>query len=184
MQAEKISPLPLSPDPSRRVLLDQISWCIADCKEHHTICTTFEWSNRNPSNLIQIIPNSGTVKLVTSPPNKKLDYIALSYTWGDKKLMGDDWEKVRANRTKETNVEERHCGFPRDQLSKTLRDAIQLTEDLGIRYIWIDAVCIPFGSDWNEEGNRVPEIYGNAAFTLRAYLSENALGGTFPDSRA
>jgi hypothetical protein len=61
-------------------------------------------------------------------------YIALSHCWGADIDLGA--------RTLRSNVTARFTGFEVDRLPKTFRDAILLTRRLGIRYIWIDSLCI------------------------------------------
>jgi hypothetical protein len=61
-------------------------------------------------------------------------YIALSHCWGS----DIDLEA----RTLTSNIEARYVGFEMNLLPKTFRDAINLTRKLGIRYIWIDTICI------------------------------------------
>ncbi|KAG9243250.1 hypothetical protein BJ878DRAFT_424067, partial [Calycina marina] len=47
------------------------------------------------------------------------------------------------------------------QLPKTLRDAVVMTRYLGIRYLWIDSLCIIQNStsDWQFETSRMGSIY-------------------------
>jgi len=59
-------------------------------------------------------------------------YAALSYVWGGDQPLKTTSKNVLA-----------HCqGIPFTVLSATIRDAIEVTRQLGIRYIWIDSLCI------------------------------------------
>ncbi|KAI8629439.1 hypothetical protein F5Y19DRAFT_82086 [Xylariaceae sp. FL1651] len=61
----------------------------------------------------------------------------------------------------------------------TPRDAAQVTRDLGIHYLWIDALCILQDSDgdWHHESVRMANIYGNSFVTIFATGAWNCQGG-------
>jgi hypothetical protein len=52
-----------------------------------------------------------------------------------------------------------------------MRDAITLTRRLGVRYLWIDALCIIQDSeqDWHELAVRMGEIYSNGFVSISAH---------------
>ena len=64
-------------------------------------------------------------------------------------------------------------------LPKTFRDAVRITRQLGIRFLWIDSMCIIQDStkDWNHEAALMAEVYGNALCTLAALSSKNSSQG-------
>ncbi|RFU29641.1 hypothetical protein B7463_g6709, partial [Scytalidium lignicola] len=51
-----------------------------------------------------------------------------------------------------------------------MQDAVRLTNRLGIRYIWIDALCIIQGDadDWEKESLCMGDVYENSHFTIAA----------------
>lgn len=55
-------------------------------------------------------------------------------------------------------------------MPKTFRDAILITAKLGIRYLWIDSLCIVQDSarDWETESGRMGAVYNGAYLTLAA----------------
>jgi hypothetical protein len=70
----------------------------------------------------------------------------------------------------------------------TLCEAVQATRDLGIRYLWIDALCIlqsrykgdvEAEADWQRESARMSDVYGGAYLTLVAAGSSDCEGGLF-----
>ena len=65
------------------------------------------------------------------------------------------------------------------ELPAMFRDAILVTRKLGIRYFWIDSLCVLQDSDidWNKEGVRMAEYYGNSTVTIAASLAEGAHDG-------
>ena len=79
---------------------------------------------------------------------RRVDYITLSYRWGP---GGHD------AKTTNENLEDRMKGFAVSSLPRTLRDAVLVTRKLGVRYLWIDALCIiqEDERDWQQESGRV-----------------------------
>ncbi|KAL4729475.1 hypothetical protein ACLX1H_003895 [Fusarium chlamydosporum] len=71
---------------------------------------------------------------VPDPPNhENLEYTALSYAWGSDPTFA---------RTTASNISEMRNGLPWDKLAKTIQEAIVFTRKLGIKYLWVDALCI------------------------------------------
>ena len=69
------------------------------------------------------------------------------------------------------------------ELPQTLQDAILVTRKLGIRYLWIDALCIIQDSD-SDKGNeltQMPSIYKNAVVTISAAIAEDCERGFLED---
>ena len=170
-----------------------------DAKGSHTLCKNLTWSRRNPSNLVNILSRTGDIRLVETSDTALVSYAALSYTWGDH-LAKSKEEKARAKSHKTTrdrkdddgniiekgggNLKERRSKFSTSQLPHTIKDVIKLTWDLGIRYIWIDAMCILPGVDWNDEASKMHEVYGNARITLAICSSEMTTEGLLPTRQA
>ncbi|KAF4986487.1 hypothetical protein FDECE_15929 [Fusarium decemcellulare] len=93
-------------------------------------------------------------------------YAAVSYVWGS--------HAGRQHTTRIANIQSRRKSGGLAQvireLPKALQQAIRLVHALGIRYIWIDALCIVQDSShsWNLNARAMHLIYGNAIFTLCA----------------
>ena len=66
-------------------------------------------------------------------------------------------------------------------LPHTFRDAVQVSRRLGVRFLWIDSLCIIQDSaeDWRNESARMEEVYGNALCNLAATGSSDGNGGLF-----
>ncbi|KXX78515.1 Heterokaryon incompatibility protein 6, OR allele [Madurella mycetomatis] len=66
-------------------------------------------------------------------------------------------------------------------LPATFQDAIDFTRRLGLRYIWIDSICIIQDSpkDWAEQSSLMADIYGNAHLTICATASAGSDGGCY-----
>lgn len=98
-----------------------------------------------------------------NPPT--VDYAALSYCWGGP-------QPVTA--TKST-MKEKMSNIPYSTLSKTLQDAVTVTLKLGLRFLWVDALCIIQDDQIQKEQEiaAMPNIYQNACVTISAARSKS-----------
>ncbi len=66
-------------------------------------------------------------------------------------------------------------GFHINQAPKTFRHAILLIHCLGIRFLWIDSLCIIQNdvTDWQLEGSRIAQVYGYTSLTISATNSDD-----------
>jgi hypothetical protein len=64
---------------------------------------------------------------------------------------------------------------------KTFTDAIVVCRHLGIRFLWIDSLCIiqHDDSDWKTQSERMGDIYANATLTISAAVGEDSQSGLF-----
>ncbi|OCL08802.1 HET-domain-containing protein, partial [Glonium stellatum] len=102
-------------------------------------------------------------------------YAALSYCWG------------KSKKTTTTTIHNLHehieAGFSYELLGKTIQDAVSITRSIGVRYLWVDALCIIQGSedearaDWQTESSRMAAVYGNAYVTIIAADSPTSDSG-------
>ncbi|KAF6808044.1 heterokaryon incompatibility protein [Colletotrichum sojae] len=79
--------------------------------------------------------------------------------------------------TRQSNHEAyRQDGIVIDDLPKTIRDAIHATRWLGLKYLWVDRLCIIQDSadDWVHEAALMCDVYSSAAITLSADGSSSA----------
>ena len=97
-------------------------------------------------------------------------YTALSHCWGALK---------NAVCTTEENLHSHLAELDFDSLSKTCRDAISITRKLGIRYLWIDSICIvqDNAEDWEREAVMMSAIYSHAYLTIAAASASDSSGG-------
>jgi hypothetical protein len=63
----------------------------------------------------------------------------------------------------------------------TFQHAFEIARALGIRYIWIDSICIvqDSPSDWEEESTKMGAIYSISYITIAADWSTSAIGGCY-----
>ena len=78
-------------------------------------------------------------------------YVALSHCWG----------KLEIFTLTLGNLENLKDRVPPEKLTQTFLDAIDVTRRLGIRYLWIDSLCIIQDSreDWNREAALMGKVY-------------------------
>ncbi len=162
--------------PSLRSDVAKLRRVIEDCGHNHQCRSNYRWSGRNPTWLLKILPD-GRVQLIEGP-RVPVDYVVLSYSWGDKESMPPaEWARIKAAGTKTIQglpVPERLHPFMLWELPETMQDAVEIAASLGFFYIWIDSVCIPKGTNWDTEASLMHEVYGNAIFTLVASSSSKA----------
>jgi hypothetical protein len=75
----------------------------------------------------------------------------------------------------------RKAGISLNEIPKTLQEAIEFTKEMGVRFLWIDALCIiqDDREDWATEAAKMASIYENAILTISATSSASANGGCF-----
>jgi hypothetical protein len=115
---------------------------------------------------------SSDVQLVDDYPPLS-SYAALSYCWGT-------FDASTFNTTTKTlDARMKRINFL--ILSLTIRQAIEVTRSVGIRYIWVDALCIlqDSKSDWEIESSKMGLVYGNATLTIAADFGESANDGCY-----
>lgn len=99
-------------------------------------------------------------------------YATLSYSWGG----------YRKSRTLKSNYEDQKKGISFQSLPQVFRQAVKVTRGLGIRYLWIDALCIiqEDTEDWSREAARMSEVYWMSAVRLAVTDSTNPTKPFFP----
>jgi hypothetical protein len=128
-----------------------------------------------PSRLVDVgTANTSSLRLCCFNKNETLKYVALSHCWG--RLTE---EEKRQFCTTDENIEARLNGFDVSELPKTFRDAVQVAQNLGIRYLWIDSLCIIQGNqkDWKYEAKRMEDVYAGAYCTIAATSAVDSKAG-------
>jgi hypothetical protein len=96
-------------------------------------------------------------------------YIAVSHRWG-----GD----IPLKTTKQ-NLGSYLQGIDATQLPQSFKDAIEVTNMLGSRYVWIDALCVVQDDDldWSDQASQMGSIYANASVTLALHSPARSVEG-------
>lgn len=152
---------------------------LADCNDNHPACTPAECQEDfQPKRLLDIgtidrkqsdneakIP----VRLIeTNPDRQSAPYVALSHRWG---APGSTLSTTI--NTLQDHMEE----VLFDHLGTVYQDAIHFLRSLGIRYLWIDSLCIIQDSvnDWKEQSQLMANIYNCAHFTLARHCDDDRI---------
>lgn len=129
-----------------------------------------------PKRMILLGEKAKTARLKNTAENTTVPYAALSYCWGDNATF----------MTVKDTLEKYEKDIPIEELPQTLKDAFCLTKELGLDYLWVDAICIVQGdgTEWKEESQKMGHIYSNAKIVLAATTSRNVQDGMFIDRSA
>lgn len=152
------------------------SW-ISNCLRHHQCCGRPENGalyNCYPTRLLDLQPQRTDVELclrLTHQNPPETPYMTLSHCWGTAKFL----------QLTSTTFEHLKAGFRIRELPKSFRDAIQITRELGVRYLWIDALCILQDSteDWRHESAMMMKVYQNSHCSIAAADASDSEQGCF-----
>src|SRR3569833_782935 len=154
---------------ARRWLDDCLS-----CRDQHSNCEAgfgHEDSHFTPTRLIQVQTRADSSlegRIYHTEQGDKLQWCCLSYCWG-----GDQRIKLL-----KANLHALSKALPPD-LPRTIQDAMLVTQQMGMRYLWVDALCIIQDDqvDVALEISRLPHIYQDAQFTISASSAKTHLDG-------
>ncbi|KAF2190379.1 HET-domain-containing protein [Zopfia rhizophila CBS 207.26] len=121
--------------------------------------------------------NPSTIHLIkTADENIKGPYITLSHCWGPR-TKENEFLTLQG----ETEEEYKTKGLKLTALSINFQQAISVARFIGMRYIWIDSLCIIQGpaSDFGTEGQLMHKVYRNSYCNLAAADSVDSRGGLF-----
>ncbi|SPO00814.1 related to tol protein [Cephalotrichum gorgonifer] len=133
---------------------------LEDCQERHgDACRPYRLGNVRPARMVDVRAR----KVVPCPPT--CDYAALSYVWGD--------------------VHPEDGALESGALPQTIEDATTVTKELGLQYLWVDALCIDQTrnptpdqlASKNEQLRIMDLIYAGATITLVALIGTSSASG-------
>ncbi|KAH7350621.1 heterokaryon incompatibility protein-domain-containing protein [Rhexocercosporidium sp. MPI-PUGE-AT-0058] len=158
-------------DPASKECLAVATDWLDECLNHHSKCGGAANTEKPLPTRVIDVGNENTPPKLMITGGKCGDWIALSYCWGgDSVFVHND-----------STVANLKAGIPLEQYPRTLRDAIIITRALGVKYIWIDALCIKQDSreDWAAEASKMREVYSGAIVTVSASNSPSTQSGIF-----
>ncbi|GAP82977.1 putative HET domain-containing protein [Rosellinia necatrix] len=148
---------PMSPS-SVATVKDWLHHCVLE----HEPCRAGIGAASLPTRIIDVDDglNSDTVFLRESTDGADARYVALSHCWGTSRPL------CLTSATLETHKQ----GISIRDLPRTFKDAVTIVQTLGLRYIWIDSLCIvqDDAEDWRREAGRMAGVYRNAHLVLSA----------------
>lgn len=136
------------------------SW-ITECNTTHKDCTTK--NAKLPRRVLDVGSKTGSRIFLhdsSREPKKDGRYVALSYCWGES----------HPPKTTKDNLSQHQQDISFNTLPRTFQDAVIVTRNLGIRYLWIDSLCIvqDHTPDWQTESSNMAAYYSNAYLVIAA----------------
>ncbi|KAI1734568.1 HET-domain-containing protein [Xylaria scruposa] len=165
--------------------------CIKYCQVNHSSCNDPADGDRStevvnldsiPSRLLRLYRNEDNIlhaQIIgrdTEHPIPTLEvshqgFAILSYCWGGQQSIQLTRETVGLSPS-----------YPITKLPKTLADAAWFTHQLGLEYLWVDALCI-LQDDLDDKGREIPRMgqyYGDATVTICAASADTYFRGFLP----
>jgi hypothetical protein len=160
---------PIEENPAGPETMTRLRNWVKQCNEHPTCTAELP---QLPARVIDVgdETNGYSVKLCEMQ-GETGRYICLSHCWGKATQFTTTKASFAAHKT-EINY---------NNIPKSFREAIEITRLLGIRYIWIDSICIcqDDGEDWERESAKMTSIYMNSYLTIAASAAEDSSFGCF-----
>jgi len=176
-------PLPRLPvsrrDAGEEGKLSRLDSWLRNCQETHETCQSYGGSKEGrdslPKRVLDVSPPKGQLRLYephNEPHNEKSQYICLSHRWGESQPLS----------TTRENIEDLKRNIEWGAIPQLFKDAITVARRLGVRYLWIDSLCIVQDDrqDWEEQAPLMCDIYSNAILTIFATRCEDCLDTLFP----
>ena len=160
---------------------------LEDCDEKHAECypeNLARGPTRVPTRLIDVGEGkySRTVRLHEigarkADKSEELRYIALSHPWGDENYHNHFCT------TSKNIVDRVETGILVTELPDTFKHAVKVTRELGVRYLWIDSLCIIQGNDgdFEEEAKRMETVFSSAYCVIASSRATGTSDGFLKD---
>lgn len=122
-----------------------------------------------PLRLLRVSRKGVPDKVTLASPTEPVQYATLSYCWG-----GDQ----RFKTTSKTIASAQKC-LPSEVLPETIQDAIRVTRDLGVAYLWVDSLCIVQDDEEEmlEQISQMAKIFEGSYVTIAATQSPRSSDG-------
>ena len=106
--------------------------------------------------------------------DRKGSFATLSYCWGK-------FTETASYITTTANITDREECIDPSIFPKTFSDAIFVCRLLGIRFLWIDSICIKQDDldDWKEQSKEMGNIYTQALLNISAAVGTDSNSGLF-----
>ncbi|KAF2110756.1 heterokaryon incompatibility protein-domain-containing protein [Lophiotrema nucula] len=149
---------------------------VTRCDQHHQSCKRVSDTPSFPTRLIYVgseteIPRLYLPDVASWNPHER--YTTLSHCWGP------DPSQVFQLRTE--NLDHLKQKLHLDGLPQTFKDAIDITKRLGVRFLWIDSLCIiqDDDNDWAREAASMSKIYSDTYLNISATAARDGREGCY-----
>ncbi|TVY76001.1 hypothetical protein LSUE1_G003927 [Lachnellula suecica] len=152
--------------------LEFIRSSLNTCLQEHDVCKQPPfWPKRVLDLQPQGARNSDYLRLVEPMSGVDGNYATLSHCWGKSKML------TTMNKTRDKRMK----GILLSELPRTFQDAVSIVKGLGIRYLWIDSLCIIQDDveDWTVQSSEMAAIYKCSYLTIAASSAPDSSAGLF-----
>lgn len=120
---------------------------------------------------VLLIEEKNQVRLLEPRAGQAGCYVCLSHCWGGHVAL----------QTTTSTIHELESGIEWSKIPLTFQHAIDMTYQLGIKYLWIDSLCIVQDDpeDWRHESGQMASIYSKAFVTLAATNAKDSRQGFY-----
>lgn len=144
---------------------------LENCLSTHNTCASTR-KPRLPTRVIDVGSSASPtshLRLYIPGRREEAEYIALSHCWGASPPL----------QTTRSNIEAMCNGIKFADLPRNFQDAVTVVRAFGVRYLWIDSLCILQDSldDWALESQQMSRTYYTALFVLAAAAGDNCESG-------
>ncbi|KAK7415044.1 hypothetical protein QQX98_006182 [Neonectria punicea] len=164
--AKHIAGRPLNSDVASRENFQLSTDWLKECHRSHVPC---RGSNRGymPTRVLKI--EDDKVSLMETEGNQEGKYAALSYCWGGRQ----DFTLTTKN------IDSCRRNIPTNKLPQTIKDAVTVTKELGLRYLWVDSLCTiqDDAKDQEREIKLMSDVYETAYVTISAASAKTCRDG-------
>lgn len=149
----------------------------------HTTCRNWKSESKVlPTRLIRINKSENTDMSANLCETRDLLsstlYTTLSHSWGSGVVF----------KLLKSNIDDLRQDIPIKRLPKVFQDAMYVSIEIGICYIWIDSLCIiqdsKDGEDWTHEARTMGDVYTYGEFNIAATGYEDGSSGLFSEREA
>ena len=158
-------------DPCPQVYIDIAKTWIETC-ESHSSCSLVT-RTKLPKRILDLGPHRlrNAISLVEVEDDNYGRYLTLSHCWGG----------VQHITTTKSTLRNRLISIRMSELPQTYRDAITVCRGLGVRYLWIDSLCILQDDrlDWEQQSAKMASIYAGSYLNIAATRAPSSTNGFF-----
>lgn len=163
--------MPMNPDSGSKPCLDIAASWLKECHGQHQGCPTAAPAPM-PSRILDVGTRGDIIHLLDNTSQLTRKYATLSYCWG---------ADVTPMRTTQGTMHTHKAGISIRSLPRSFQDAVTIVRYIGLRYLWIDSLCIiqDDEEDWARESSRMTAVYSNADVMIAANRASDCDQGCF-----
>lgn len=165
----------LSPADKREQICGTLARLLTDCRsrdDHAACCKSRKASpDFSPKRVIDL----GSKQPILRENIVVRSYACLSYCWGAQSASLDELHATTRN------LPSLLLGISWNSLPQLFQDVIHICRQLGIRYLWVDRLCIVQDDelDWDDQAVQMASIYACSELTFAAVASPDPTVGLF-----